>query len=78
MISLDNLCNNFNKVTVNYASFYFSYKTIVAFAVYQKFYVSENIWSRTTGKHLNMLCEKKERINHSEFKKILETILNNI
>lgn len=56
---------------------YFSYDTIVAFKEGTNFYISENIWSKTTGKHLNWLeKDKKSRLKYSEFKDKLEKTLN--
>jgi hypothetical protein len=48
----------------------FSYETVVGFATPSTgWVVSENVWSRTTGKHLNRLPRGtiRERISHDEF-----------
>lgn len=54
---------------------YYSYATPVAFAVNGETTVSENVWSRTTGKHLTQIDggDKKSRIPHKEF---IEKLLN--
>lgn len=62
-------CNG-NLVTVNlgYATLWFSYNTMIAFHFAgQKKVVSENVWSKTTGKHLNMLSDKKDRVPYTTF-----------
>jgi hypothetical protein len=49
---------------------YYSYATPVAFRSHNgKLYVSENVWSRTTGKHLTQIDggDKKSRIPHDQF-----------
>jgi len=51
-------------------TFYFSYKTLVAFEYDYKTYVRQNDWSTTTGKHLNWIDKgnKKERLTSEQFK----------
>jgi hypothetical protein len=52
-------------------SFWFSYKTLVAFrAEYGNLVVRQNDWSTTTGKHLNAIDDgnKKTRLNAAQFK----------
>ena len=55
---------------------YFSYETVVAFYDYNTHQqvVSENIWTNTTGKHLNAIDggNKKSRVEHDTFLKLLE------
>lgn len=80
-IFLDNIAPNFVKIVVSTKDYivlyYMSYGTIVGLYLIQenetdKMFVSENIWGKTTGKHLNIICpDKKERLLNSEFKKIL-------
>tara|TARA_R100001463_G_scaffold2092_4_gene8969 strand:- start:1606 stop:1872 length:267 start_codon:yes stop_codon:yes gene_type:complete len=53
---------------------YYSYATPVAFRSHDgKLYVSENVWSRTTGKHLTQIDggDRKSRIPHDQFEKLL-------
>ena len=52
---------------------YFSYNTIVAFrSPHSGFVISENIWSMTTGRHLNEIDpDKTKRINNTKFLIIL-------
>ena len=60
---------------------YYSYATPVAFqqhsakvssAINGVLIVSENVWSRTTGKHLTQIDggDKKSRIPHDQFEKL--------
>ena len=52
---------------------FFSYDTIVGFQWRGKEYYCINEFSRTTGKHLNMLCpDKKRRIKPVAFDKLLQ------
>lgn len=53
-------------------TFYFSYKTLVAFKTKDKtLIVRENIWGPTTGKHLNWIDggDKESRLSEKEFEK---------
>lgn len=61
--------SNFTIVRVMDATFYFSYETCVAFDTPEgEQVVSENVWSQTTGKHLNWINPVKEkRVPHEEF-----------
>ncbi len=66
--------SNFTEVTVGDVTLYFSYRTCVAFHTNSTgFVVSENIWSKTTGKHLNWICEdKSKRVSATDFDVLLE------
>lgn len=67
-MKLKNLARDFHRVDLGDKSFWFSYETIVAFQDGQGLVVSENIWSVTTGKHLNMIePEKGRRVPHDDF-----------
>lgn len=57
-------------------SLYYSYSTIVAFSDGHGLVVSENVWSKTTGKHLNWIQnDKKQRVSHEEFERQLAEAL---
>lgn len=61
---------NFTEVTVGHLTYFFSYDTIVGFQKgYEKPVVSENIWSATTGKHINMILpgSKDQYTKHEKF-----------
>lgn len=63
-----NSAQNFNSITIGNVQLYFSYSTIVAFRTpFTGLVVSENVWSNTTGKHLNWLCDKDQRVPRQEF-----------
>lgn len=54
---------------------YYSYNTIVAIKTPVDTYVSENVWSVTTGKHLNKIEEitgsdREYRMKHKDFKEL--------
>jgi hypothetical protein len=53
----------------NRNDFYFSYKTLVAFTYNNQKHVIQNLWSTTTGKHLNWIDggNKKERLTKEAF-----------
>ncbi len=56
---------------------YYSYKTIIAFWTAETgLVISENIWSRTTGKHLTFIDpDKSKRIPHEKFEILLKKLL---
>jgi len=57
------------QVNVGMTTFYFSYRTIIAFDNDKTgLVVSANDWGPTTGKHLNWISEdKKSRLPRTEF-----------
>jgi hypothetical protein len=64
-------------VTVGSLELAFSYTTIIAFRAGAGPWVkSENVWSRTTGKHLNEV--PGERIAHADFQAKLAALLDSI
>lgn len=64
-------------VEVGDMTFYFSYDTCVAYwAPGEGLVISENVWSMTTGRHLNIINDdKKIRIPYNEFEKKLQNAL---
>jgi hypothetical protein len=58
-------------VTVCGIRFYFSYETIVAYhAPSTGFVTCHNVWSTTTGKHINRICpERADRVDYDTFSK---------
>jgi hypothetical protein len=64
-------------VYIGSLTLYFSYETIVAYDdTTDGLTVSENIWSVTTGKHLNNINSNKSiRLNYAEFTTKLEECL---
>lgn len=74
-IELKEIKPNLHRINVNNKSFWLSYETIVAFYADDKLVCSENVWSTTTGKHLNEIePDKKKRIKHSEFEERLKNL----
>lgn len=70
---------NSNMVTIGELDIYFSYSTPVAFRYAGGLEISENIWSKTTGKHLNAINPDKDaRIPNEEFKKKLNDLLSRV
>lgn len=53
---------------------WFSYETVVAFeSPWTGRVVSENVWSRTTGKHLNAICSNHaHRVDHTTFQALYD------
>ena len=62
----------------DHLSIFYSYATPVAFRHYGSLTVSQNVWSRTTGKHLTQIDGgfKKDRVPHEEFEKLLDKAKN--
>ena len=66
------------QVSIGDLDLYFSYDTVVAFRTPQGgFFVRENDWGPTTGKHLNWIDggDKKGRLSPGEFDDMLKSIL---
>ena len=64
---------------INDVTFYFSYETCIAFEVDCKLYISKNVWSTTTGKHLNWIePNKSKRLEYEVFQKELNSILDKL
>lgn len=56
-------------VRIGNLTLYFSYRTVVAFNDNNNFWISKNVWSNTTGRHLNCINRNKSiRIDYEEFK----------
>lgn len=59
-------------ISIGRLTLYFSYSTVIAFNSGGKTVISENYWSTTTGKHLNVINpDHKIRIKSDEFNKLL-------
>lgn len=76
-IKLKKIAPDCHMVVIGELLLYFSYETIVGFYDPDegKSILSENIWSNTTGKHLNNFADKSCRIPHEEFTEKLEKVL---
>ena len=75
--SNDNYGSHTQAINIGKLTLYFSYDTVVAFSHPDTgTVVCENVFSRTTGKHLNWLePDKSKRVKYEEFKKKLDEIL---
>mgnify|MGYP001292102442 CR=1 FL=1 len=67
-------------VTVGDLTLLFSYETVVAFKrVHGPWVVSENVWSNTTGKHLNETgVPVRSRVRYDDFRKRLAGVLSGV
>lgn len=77
-----NYIGNETAVQIGTRRFYFSYNTLIAFVGTNskgKFFdcVIQNLWSVTTGKHLNAIDggDKKSRFGKKEFEKQLQEFM---
>ena len=72
--------NNFTSISIgDNLEFYFSYKTCIAFRLCGKLTISENVWSTTTGFHLNYInSDHKIRIPHDKFEEALTKLIESI
>jgi hypothetical protein len=73
MFALESVGPNCQKITLGSLVMGFSYETIVMFSTPATgTVVCENIWSRTTGKHINMLAgAQTSRTPYDEFARLL-------
>jgi hypothetical protein len=72
MVVFNELLNNFREVQIGGIQVWFSFETPIAFKKNGIFYCSENVWTRTTAKHLNIICSNKsERIPNKRFMELL-------
>lgn len=69
---LRQLANNFHVMESNTKDIYFSYETPIAFRLQGLgLIVCKNIWSSTTGKHLNMIePNHNKRIDYEKFQEL--------
>lgn len=66
-------------VRIKNVSVYFSYKTVVAIKVDDELFISDNVFSTTTGKHINAISpDKSIRISRDRFEEMLEGLKINI
>ena len=70
---------NFKSVKIGSIILYYSYDTIIGFCTPNTgLCVTENVWGTTTGRHLNMISNKEDRIPREEFKRLLDSIVLDI
>lgn len=79
-LEIEQIKPNFTKINVGALTVWFSYETPIAFKVDgQPRVVQENIWSATTGKHLNSIDggskeAKAKRVSSVEFNRALDAL----
>lgn len=75
-VKLRNIKPNFTEVLIGNVTLFFSYETIIGFTSKGELKVSENVWSNTTGKHLNQIePNKTRRLSREDFMKQLDKAL---
>lgn len=79
-VKLDRNGSNSATVRIGPLSVAFSYETPVAFHLFETgWVVSENVWSRTTGKHINQAVPMSApRIPHEQFEERLKQALSGL
>jgi len=77
---LENIASNFHVLGFSSGgAIWFSYETPIAAQFGSEFCISENIWSKTTGKHLNLVHpDKNKRVSNLEFQAFLQKHFGNI
>lgn len=76
-MKLIKLMNNFHYVELtNGDRVYFSYETPIGYSTGVHGTVSKNVWSQTTGKHVNYLIRELgfDQISHEDFKAVFKII----
>ena len=75
--SSDNYGSHAQKIDVGTLTLWFSYDTVVAFRTPKAvFFICENVWGTTTGKHLNWIDpNKKIRLQSEDFDNRLDHAL---
>ena len=77
LYSSDNYGSHSQAVEIGNLTLYFSYDTVVAFNFKGQQYISENLWTRTTEKHLSRInSDKSRRIKRDIFEKLLGEAIN--
>lgn len=78
-IEIEQIKPNFTKINIGTTTVWFSYDTPIAFRSSGERVVRENVWSTTTGKHLNAIdggtkTAKAERVSSDEFDRALDEL----
>ena len=79
-IKIEQIKPNFTKINIGTITVWFSYETPIAFQVDgQPLVVRENVWSTTTGKHLNAIDggdkeAKARRVSSEVFESLVEEL----
>jgi hypothetical protein len=79
MVKLEKLSANFHRLYIGEAVIWFSYEQIIGFSLPKVGTVlSDNAWSSTTGKHLNMISRTLPRVRHDEFNRLVAEHLDQL
>ena len=72
--------NNAHKITIGSTELYFSYSTIIAVRHKNGLIACENIYSSTTGRHMNAIPgnDKKDRVSIEQFETILKDVFKDL
>ena len=78
-IGIEQIRPNFTKINIGTITVWFSYDTPIAFRESGERVVRENIWSTTTGNHLNAIDggtkeAKARRVSSDEFNRALDEL----
>lgn len=77
--AIDGTNNKFHQLNLGKITLFFSYETVVGFSTLETgVCVSENLWGTTTGRHLNLISEKRNRLPREEFLNKLNNIVLDI
>jgi len=74
-IVLRPLVPNFTCVEIGELDMYFSYTTLVAIRSKHGWLISENVWSKTTGSHINKYLPNHDRVKHNVWEQIVAVVL---
>jgi len=81
--NLKQIAANLTEVTQGQITLYFSYQTVIAIHDGRKLYLSENVYSKTTGRHINTIAvmygrdRTSPRMPRAEFDSLLDAIFDN-
>ena len=75
--SSDNYGVHSRALMIGNLTLFFSYNTVIGFQYDGEQYYCENTFSRTTGKHLSVLCpDKTKRMKQVAFQRLLDKALS--
>ena len=74
MFQLNKELPSLTRVSVYDIDYWFSYDTCIAFTLDNKNYLSENIWSPSTNKHLIHIDKDAKRYDNKVFNKMLNDL----
>lgn len=66
---------NFTRVSIGNLTLWYSYETVIGFQTTGNRVVSENVWGNTTGRHLNEISDRSDRIPRDRFIRELADVL---